>query len=80
MAAQNFYIGVKRGQNMILDNVVSGTSSAGTAVDVEINMQLNDGTNAIGLTRQDVNLAIEILRAFINSGGVNAAGANLPPL
>lgn len=80
MAAQNFYAGVKRGQNMILDNVVSGTSSAGTAVDVEINMQLNDGTNAIGLTRQDVNLAIEILRAFINSGGVNAAGANLPPL
>ena len=81
MAAVNFYMGVLRGQNTTQLKVVTGTASAGTATDVEIRMQINNGTSATGLTRKDVNLAIDILRSYLNSGSVNGlAGANLPAL
>lgn len=80
MPAVNYYLGVKRGAPLNVNNVVAGTSTAGTAVDVELRLQINDGSNATGLTRKDAILAIEILEAFIESGGNNHAGANLPAL
>lgn len=80
MAAVNYYIGVKRGAPLNANNVVAGTSSAGTAVDVELRMQINDGSNATGLIRKDVQNAIKVLEAFLESGGNNHNGQNLPPL
>lgn len=80
MAAVNYYAGLKRGGSNKVFDVVSGTSSAGTAVDIEVRMQINDGTNATGITSLDVELALAAIREYINSSGVNHAGANLPPL
>jgi len=80
MAALNYFLGVKRGDPLNVNNVVSGTATAGTAVDVEVRLQINDGANATGLTRKDAQIALEILEAFIESGGNNHSGANLPSI
>jgi hypothetical protein len=78
MAAANFYLGLVRGANNNPFAVTAGNASAGTAVDVEVRMQTNNGAVATGLTRKDVNLLLDTIRAFINSSGLNEAGANLP--
>lgn len=78
MAAVNYYIGVKRGAPLSINSVTAGTSSAGTAVDVELRMQINDGANATGLRRKEALLALEILESFIENGGANHDGQNLP--
>lgn len=78
MAAVNYYIGVKRGAPLSLNAVVAGTASAGTAVDVEVRMQINDGANATGLRRKEALIALEIIEAFIENGGANHDGQNLP--
>jgi hypothetical protein len=80
MAAVNYYLGVKRGAALNVNRVVAGTATSGTAVDVEVRLQINDGSNATGLTRKDAKIALEILEAFIESGGNNHDGANLPAI
>lgn len=80
MPAVNYYLGVKRGAPLNVHGVVAGTATAGTAVDVEVRLQINDGSNATGLTRKDAMLAMEILEAFIEGGGKNHDGANLPAI
>lgn len=80
MAAQNFYIGVKRGAKLSINEVLAGQATSGTAVDVELRMQINDGANPTGLLRKDVLLAIEILESFVENGGNNHDGQNLPAL
>lgn len=80
MAAVNYYLGVKRGAPLNVNNVVAGSATAGTAVDIEVRLQINDGSNATGLTRKDAQIALEIIEAFIESGGVNHNGQNLPAL
>lgn len=78
MPAVNYYIGVKRGAPLNVHNVVAGTGSAGTAVDVEVRMQINDGATATGISKKDVVLALEILEAFVQGNGMNHNGQNLP--
>jgi hypothetical protein len=80
MAAVNYYLGLKRGAEFKKDLVVAGTTTSGTAVDVEVRLQINDGSNDTNLTRLDSVLILEIIEAFIEAGGLNAAGANLPVL
>lgn len=81
MAAVNYYLGIKRGaDNKPFVSVVSGTSTIGTAADVEVRLQTNDGSVATGLTRKDAIIALQVIMEFINSGGLNHAGANLPVL
>lgn len=80
MAALNYYIGVKSGDGLNLGAVQAGTSSVGTAVDVEVRLQINDGSQDTSLTRMRALVALETIERFINSGGLNAAGADLPPL
>ncbi len=81
MAQLNYYLGVKRGDlPQTVKIVTAGTTTAGTAVDVEVNIQINNGSSATGITRKDVNLALDIIKRFINSGGLNHAGADLPAL
>lgn len=79
MAAVNYYIGLKRGASNNPGGITATTATVGTAVDVELRMQTNDGSTATGLTRLDVIKIMETLEAFIAQGGLNGAGANLPP-
>jgi hypothetical protein len=80
MAAVNYYLGIKRGAKLNVNGVVAGAATAGTAVDVEVRLQINDGSNATGLSRKDALIALGILEAFIESGGNNHDGQNLPTL
>lgn len=80
MAALNYYLGIKRGANMQMVSVVAGTSSGNTAADVEVRIQINDGSNATNITRKDVVVALEQIEQWIMDGGLNHAGANLPAL
>lgn len=80
MAAVNNYLGLLRGASNNIGNVVVGTASAGTATDVEVRIQINNGTNATGITTLDVELLLNTIRDYINSNGVTGnAGAELPP-
>ena len=80
MAALNYYLGLSRGSNNNIFNVTAGTSSAGTAVDVEVNIQINNGSNATGITSLDVVLLLNTIVDYLNSSGLNHAGADLPAL
>ena len=80
MAAVNYYLGLKRGAPFNVNGVSAATTSAGTAADVEVRIQINDGSNATGITRLDVQKLLEILEAFVESGGKNHDGQFLPPL
>lgn len=80
MPAVNYYLGVKRGAPNNVNTVVAGPATAGTAVDVEVRLQINDGSDATGLSRKDAMIALEIIEAFIESGGNNHDGQNLPAL
>jgi hypothetical protein len=80
MPAVNYYLGLKRADDFNAEKVQAGTATVGTAADVELRIQINDGSNATGITRGDVINMIEVLEAFINGGGSAGAGANLPAL
>ena len=81
MAALNYYLGAKRGSTINPFDLTAGTSTVGTAVDVELRIQINNGSNATGITRKDVNLLLMKILAYINSGGAKGiAGTDLPPL
>lgn len=80
MAAVNYYLGMKRGGGMKMADITAGTATVGTAVDVEVRIQINDGSNATNITRKDVILILEQIEAWIGDGGLNHAGANLPAL
>jgi hypothetical protein len=80
MAAVNYFWGGKRGVALNVNNLNSGSATAGTAVDVEVRIQINDGSNATGITRKDALLILEVIEAAIESGGINHDGQNLPAL
>lgn len=80
MAAVNYYLGIKRNAPLNVNNVVAGTATVGTAVDIEVRLQINDGSTATGLTKLDAIKALEVIEAFIQSNGNNHSGANLPAL
>lgn len=84
MAQLNYYVGLKRGvgTNLKGSNLVAGTASAGTAVDVELNMQITNVSTNTGLTKKDVILALEAFKKYILSNAVDfgPAGVNLPAL
>lgn len=80
MAAVNYYLGLKRGDLFREGQVQAGTATVGTAVDVELRIQTNDGSNATGITRQDVKLLLKELIAYIEQGGVPGIGATYLPI
>lgn len=80
MAALNYYLGLTRGADGNPENVVAGTSSAGTAVDVEMRMQIDPGTGATGLTREDVITRLRTFELFILGNGQGGNGGNLPAI
>ncbi len=71
-----YFLGLKFGNDANVEQVSAGTTTAGSAVDVEVRL---DTTNV--LTRKGAIEALEIIEAFINGGGSGpGAGANLPAL
>ena len=70
MAAVNYYLGLKRGASMNLDQVVAATTTSGTAVDVEVRIQINDGTNATNITILDTYKLLEIIEAYVKQRGM----------
>jgi hypothetical protein len=74
----NYYLGLKRGANFLPDKVVAGTSTAGTAVDVEVNIQITNGSTATGIRRKEVIQLLKVIEAYIQSGGLQGAGTYLP--
>lgn len=80
MAAINYYLGLQRGAGNSTFLVVAGTVSATTSVDVELRLQIDNGTNATGLTKKDVLTLLETLEGYIISTGANGAGTFLPAL
>ncbi len=81
MAATNYYLGLKRGASNNPGNVVIGTSTGGTAADVEVRIQINDGSNATNITRKDVVLLLELIENFVEQGGISGSlGTDLPAL
>jgi hypothetical protein len=80
MAAVNYYLGLKTNDSFEIAKVQDGTATVGTAADVELRIQINDGSNATNITREDVLSRLDLLAAFIAGGGHNGLGANLPAL
>ena len=78
MAALNYYLGLQRGANFRPEEVTAGTSSAGTAVDVEVNIQINNGSTDTGIRRKEVIQILKVIKAYIQSGGLQGAGTYLP--
>jgi hypothetical protein len=79
MAAVNYYLGLKRGDSFDVGKVVAGTSTVGASADVELRIQINNGSADTGITKLDVLKALELLEAYIAQGGVPGdGGANLP--
>lgn len=79
MAAVNYYYGLKRGANANPGSVVVATSSQGTAVDVEVRVQINDGSNATNIKGIDAQIILEAIKNYIVQRGVTGSlGTNLP--
>jgi hypothetical protein len=80
MAALDYYLGASRGSDLKRISFYQGTTSDGASVDVELRMQMNNGTVATNLTRKDVIIILTAMIAFLQDGGVNKSGTNLPPV
>lgn len=81
MAALNYFLGLKRGTLGNPGEVSAATTTQGTAVDVEVRLQINNGSNATGLTRKDASILLELIADYIEQGGITgSAGVDLPPL
>ena len=78
----NYYLGIPRGKSMSPGSIAISTSATGTAADVELRMQIDNGTSTTGLTKDDVILALNVIRQYILSNGVpgGAVGTDLPKL
>lgn len=77
--AVNYYLSLARGKLKVGD-VTANTSSQNTSADVEIRMQIDNGSTTTGLTREDVIQAMRTMEAYLLSNGIpgGSAGTNLP--
>ncbi len=80
--AVNYYLGFARGKSNQPGNILTGIAPSGTAADVEVRMQIDNGTGLTGLTKDDVVMAMEMMKQYVLSNGVpgGAVGTNLPKL
>lgn len=85
MAANNYYLSMTRAnaQQANIGNVVTAASAnagpaQGTAADIELRIQTDTGTGPNGITRKEVIQALYLLAEFIDSGGPDKLGTNLP--
>lgn len=68
----NYYWSMKRGDNNNPYSITAGTSTVGATADIELRMQIDNGTSTTKLTRLDVKKALETMLAGIE-GGVNSS-------
>ena len=85
MAANNYYLGLKQGDEHNIDKVQNTSSTnagpgAGSAADVEVRIQTDTGSGPNNITIKDVELCLEIIREFMISKNPAGGGANLPVL
>lgn len=75
----NYYIGIPRGK-FNLAAVIAAAVSQTTAVDVEIRMQIDNGTTTTKLTKEDVVIAMRTLEQYLLSNGLpgGTPGTDLP--
>ena len=84
--AVNYYLGLKVGdennyEKVVTSSQVSAGPGNGTSSDVELRIQINDGSNNIAITRKDVIEKLQVIMEFINGGGTRpGSGTNLPAL
>ena len=80
--AVNYYMGIPRGKTQNPGNVAIATAPSGTASDVEVRMQIDNGTGLTGLTKNDVIIQLRAIEQYILGNGVpgGAAGTDLPKL
>ena len=78
--ALNYYYGIARGQvDGVGDLVVVGTSSGGTAADVELRVQMNDGTNPRSLALIDVLNLLKTIEHYLENLGLESLpGTDIP--
>ena len=75
----NYYIGIARGNDQInVDQLTVGTATAGASVDIEVRIQINNGTGLTNLNAADVIFALEMFKLYILEGNPWSSGANLP--
>jgi hypothetical protein len=77
--AINYYLGLRRDQQHA-GQVVAGTAPGGTNADVEVRMQIDNGTTTTGLTKMDAVRLLEIIEQYIEGNGVAGGlpGTDLP--
>ena len=77
--AINLYLSMVRGK-INLANVTANAVTQATSADIELRMQTNNGSNATGLTRDDVIQSLRTMEQWLLSNGIpgGSAGTNLP--
>lgn len=80
--AVNYYLGIARGKTQNPGNVAISTSATGTAADVEVRIQIDNGTSTTGITKDDVIMALRNFEQYIIGNGIpgGAPGTDLPKL
>lgn len=75
----NYYLAIPRGK-YALANVTSAAVSQATSADIELRMQIDNGTGLTGLTREDVVAAMRTMESYLLSNGIpgGSPGTNLP--
>ena len=78
--ALNYYYGIARGQlDGVGDYVVVDTASGGTAADVELRVQMNNGTNPTSITLLEVCEFLETFKHYLENLGLESLpGTDIP--
>jgi hypothetical protein len=78
----NYYLYLARGQSANEGNVTASTSTGGTSGDVEVRLQIDNGTTTTKLKKIDAILQLRTIIRYIESNAIQdgAAGVDLPAL
>lgn len=78
----NYYLYVARGKSNNPGNVTASTSTGGANGDVELRMQIDNGTTTTKLTKLEVLTKLKLFEQYIASNWPVASGqgTNLPAL
>lgn len=79
----NYYIGIARGAIQKGDgNVSVSATTQGTAVDVEVRLQIDNGTKKTGLLELDAEIMLRTIMNYIIGNGIAGGqkGTDLPVL
>lgn len=77
--AVNYYLGLRRDQQH-QGAVAVGTTTGGTNADVEVRIQIDNGTTTTGMTKMDTVRLLRLIEQYIESNGVPGGlpGSSLP--